>query len=383
MTRIEEHIHHYIGKFGITDDAKIVKYYGSEESMVSITREVFDNPPIRTADDIDELRDKMRKIASIYQYISDKQNWSFQCLYIIDDACERLRNNLGSTIQTFQVFNVPAADAPEGEIEAVRRVINRYLGTFPVKGAPYSSDRYAKFRDSTTEEKKEVFAQIYRDAEAVIQSEDGIVELDEDLMCEVNKRRFDNHEYHQAMTEYIQDLTRQLRKKMYPASSFGEEQPAEITVEAEPFHTEPEAVPAQQPQPDPMTAKVHAFIQMRALLDEKKEEKKRKSTKLSARDDSELPELTQRQYQIVNMMRQNPMITSDRIGEQMGLHPKTIAKDITDLRNNGYITRVGGRKSGQWLITLYDKKNERANDKPDDNAPDPEDYFNDDEYNNQ
>lgn len=54
--------------------------------------------------------------------------------------------------------------------------------------------------------------------------------------------------------------------------------------------------------------------------------------------------------QIYKLISQNPQISAVQMGESMGLSPRQVQKYLRRLQELGKITRVGGRKMGEWKI---------------------------------
>ena len=67
-------------------------------------------------------------------------------------------------------------------------------------------------------------------------------------------------------------------------------------------------------------------------------------------------DITERQYTIINVMRQNPTITLDRIVETTKIPHGTLVREVARLTEQGYVRRDGGRKSGTWIVNLIDRK---------------------------
>ena len=60
--------------------------------------------------------------------------------------------------------------------------------------------------------------------------------------------------------------------------------------------------------------------------------------------------LSERQELIINLIRQNPLVTIPEMSLKIGVVSRTIKRDIKDLQSEGIITREGGRKEGRWVI---------------------------------
>ena len=53
---------------------------------------------------------------------------------------------------------------------------------------------------------------------------------------------------------------------------------------------------------------------------------------------------------IFDILKNNPKITYEQIAEMTSKNRKTIQRTIVSLRNKGFITRIGSRKTGEWKI---------------------------------
>lgn len=54
--------------------------------------------------------------------------------------------------------------------------------------------------------------------------------------------------------------------------------------------------------------------------------------------------------EILNLLKRNPEYTKDDLKEILGKADGTIKEHLSILKKEGYIKRVGGRKSGHWEI---------------------------------
>ena len=54
--------------------------------------------------------------------------------------------------------------------------------------------------------------------------------------------------------------------------------------------------------------------------------------------------------EILNLLKRNPEYTKDDLKEILGKADGTIKEHLSILKKEGYIKRVGGRKSGHWKI---------------------------------
>ena len=62
-------------------------------------------------------------------------------------------------------------------------------------------------------------------------------------------------------------------------------------------------------------------------------------------------ELPERQLVILQMVSANASITISEMSHKAGVVIRTIIRDIENLQTKGYLTRKGGRKDGEWLLT--------------------------------
>jgi len=62
--------------------------------------------------------------------------------------------------------------------------------------------------------------------------------------------------------------------------------------------------------------------------------------------------LSERQELIINLIRQNPLVTIPEMSLKIGVVSRTIKRDIKDLQSEGIIAREGGRKEGRWVIKM-------------------------------
>jgi ATP-dependent DNA helicase RecG len=54
-------------------------------------------------------------------------------------------------------------------------------------------------------------------------------------------------------------------------------------------------------------------------------------------------------------MKDNPSISKKEMSETIGIRPSSIDKNITTLKEKGYLKRVGSAKSGHWEIVNEQK----------------------------
>lgn len=60
--------------------------------------------------------------------------------------------------------------------------------------------------------------------------------------------------------------------------------------------------------------------------------------------------LNSRRQKIISEMRDNPNITTAELHNILGVSETAVEKNISFLRDNGYIERVGSKKTGYWKV---------------------------------
>ncbi len=60
--------------------------------------------------------------------------------------------------------------------------------------------------------------------------------------------------------------------------------------------------------------------------------------------------LNARRRKILAEMRDNPNITTEELRKILGISKTAVEYNISLLRENGYIERVGSRKAGYWNV---------------------------------
>lgn len=63
-------------------------------------------------------------------------------------------------------------------------------------------------------------------------------------------------------------------------------------------------------------------------------------------------QLTERQEEILQMVRVDETITSQKISRKNTAAQRTIIKDMNILQEYGLLTRIGGKKDGHWESIL-------------------------------
>ncbi len=66
--------------------------------------------------------------------------------------------------------------------------------------------------------------------------------------------------------------------------------------------------------------------------------------------------LTDRQITILEIMAQQPSVSATEMSQRLSFSPRTIQRDISELKELGILDRVGGDKGGKWKI-VFPKKN--------------------------
>ena len=64
----------------------------------------------------------------------------------------------------------------------------------------------------------------------------------------------------------------------------------------------------------------------------------------------EVEKLTDKQQMILYLIKENPSTSKKEMSEAIGIRPSSIDKNITTLKEKGYLKRVGPAKGGHWEI---------------------------------
>jgi len=64
----------------------------------------------------------------------------------------------------------------------------------------------------------------------------------------------------------------------------------------------------------------------------------------------EVEKLTDKQKMILELIKNNPSISKKEMSETIGIRPSSIDKNITTLKEKGYLKRIGPAKGGHWEI---------------------------------
>ena len=60
--------------------------------------------------------------------------------------------------------------------------------------------------------------------------------------------------------------------------------------------------------------------------------------------------LNRTQEKILQLLRENPDATTEEMANILQMSPAGIRKNLSALRDGGYIERVGSRKAGRWKV---------------------------------
>ena len=60
--------------------------------------------------------------------------------------------------------------------------------------------------------------------------------------------------------------------------------------------------------------------------------------------------VNERQQTILSIMKQSPSIIREDLANKLGISLATLKRELTSLRKEGYITRSGSDKNGQWIV---------------------------------
>ena len=60
--------------------------------------------------------------------------------------------------------------------------------------------------------------------------------------------------------------------------------------------------------------------------------------------------LNRTQEKILQLLRENPDATTEEMASILQMSPAGIRKNLSALRDGGYIERVGSRKAGRWKV---------------------------------
>lgn len=63
-------------------------------------------------------------------------------------------------------------------------------------------------------------------------------------------------------------------------------------------------------------------------------------------------ELSERQALIIDIIKDNDLITIQQMTQKAKVSEKTIKRELATLQKKGILTREGGRKEGKWVIIV-------------------------------
>lgn len=72
------------------------------------------------------------------------------------------------------------------------------------------------------------------------------------------------------------------------------------------------------------------------------------------------PQLSERQKDIIRLMKRYPFITGKLLTQKMSFSHSTISRDIQTLQKHNIIARKGGRKNGSWVVLLQNITNDKS-----------------------
>lgn len=60
--------------------------------------------------------------------------------------------------------------------------------------------------------------------------------------------------------------------------------------------------------------------------------------------------LTTNDYKVLNLLKENPVQTREELATQIGIDKRTVQRCLDKLTSNGYIVRIGSKKTGYWEV---------------------------------
>lgn len=67
-------------------------------------------------------------------------------------------------------------------------------------------------------------------------------------------------------------------------------------------------------------------------------------------NDSKCKNYTLEEQAIINILKNNPMITQDEIAKEINKSVRTVKSHMSDMKEKGLIERKNGKRNGQWLV---------------------------------
>ena len=61
-------------------------------------------------------------------------------------------------------------------------------------------------------------------------------------------------------------------------------------------------------------------------------------------------QLTERQREMANIIKENARITAKALSEVLSVVPRTIERDLSELQKEGVIIREGSKTAGHWVL---------------------------------
>ncbi len=87
------------------------------------------------------------------------------------------------------------------------------------------------------------------------------------------------------------------------------------------------------------------------LWDDKKEEDNKPNI-----DKVDIPELSETQKAIIELMLKDSRITQTIISKKLNINIRTVQRNIKKLMNFNILNRVGATKGGEWIVNNYERK---------------------------
>ena len=363
MNKIEMHAVSYIGWLGegrpVDHDQFRLFFQTSEDTTIALVKEMFLKPPVETTEDIQELVNIVMKVIQPFEGDRVKNDLHRRLSDIIKEGAERLRCELTGDEPSFpvevQIFPTPVQQVrkePDADgLTIVTRYIKGIVGGYGVYTDEDNRRRRERLRNGET---------MYRTVSEIldncpIESEEDVDQLSICLDVFVNPHRDSFRPWWLKSRELIDERLPERRRKFHPDEANEEpvEKPAEKPVEAPRIvQNSPKVQMPTNASPmrsDVLTNRVNVQIAMRAVESsrQKREEAERQTHPA---------DITERQYTIINVMRQNPTITIDRLVEATKIPRSTLVREVAILTKQGYVRRDGNSRSGTWIVNLIDRK---------------------------
>jgi predicted HTH transcriptional regulator len=61
-------------------------------------------------------------------------------------------------------------------------------------------------------------------------------------------------------------------------------------------------------------------------------------------------QLTERQKEIIKLIKENPLISSQQMSVVLSVVKRTIERDLADLQKKGILSREGNTSAGRWVL---------------------------------